>query len=269
MSIPKSHYFEARPAVASRPRTVRLRLAGLDLELQSDRGVFGSKGVDLGTMVLLREAPAPPPGGELLDLGCGYGPIAIVLARHAPKARVWAIDVNERALELTRANAAVAEASNVSVCLPGEVPAEVRFDAIYSNPPVRVGKGPLHRLLLEWLPRLKPGAPAKPGAGTCRAAGFISSIRITARERVISRLRPGLFHQFGAPVMLGRSLFFDPRLTIDSNMSCSSCHQPAFYEPTRCQNQSVSQIPAGLQEPVRSHVLTHRLPPRATGTPLE
>jgi len=73
---------------------------------------------------------------------------------------VWAIDVNERALELTRANAAVAEASNVSVCLPGEVPAEVRFDAIYSNPPVRVGKGPLHRLLLEWLPRLKPGAPA-------------------------------------------------------------------------------------------------------------
>ncbi len=160
MSIPKSHYFEARPAVASRPRTVRLRLAGLDLELQSDRGVFGSKGVDLGTMVLLREAPAPPPGGELLDLGCGYGPIAIVLARRAPKARVWAIDVNERALELTRANAAVAEASNVSVCLPGEVPAEVRFDAIYSNPPVRVGKGPLHRLLLEWLPRLKPGAPA-------------------------------------------------------------------------------------------------------------
>jgi len=81
MSIPKSHYFEARPAVASRPRTVRLRLAGLDLELQSDRGVFGSKGVDLGTMVLLREAPAPPPGDELLDLGCGYGPIAIVLAR--------------------------------------------------------------------------------------------------------------------------------------------------------------------------------------------
>src|SRR5439155_202200 len=69
MSIPKSHYFEARPAVASRPRTVRLRLAGLDLELQSDRGVFGSKGVDLGTMVLLREAPAPPPGGALLDLG--------------------------------------------------------------------------------------------------------------------------------------------------------------------------------------------------------
>jgi 16S rRNA (guanine1207-N2)-methyltransferase len=160
MSIPKSHYFEAQPAVPSRPRTVRLRLGGLDLELQADRGVFGSRGVDLGTIVLLKEAPAPPSSGELLDLGCGYGPIAIVLARRAPDARVWAIDINERALELTRANAAAADASNLTVAKPEEVPDDVRFDAIYSNPPVRVGKRPLHELLLQWLPRLKPGAAA-------------------------------------------------------------------------------------------------------------
>src|SRR5712664_4320710 len=112
MSIPKTQYFEARPEVASRPRTVRLRVAGLDLELQADRGVFGSKGVDLGTLTLLKEAPPPPATGELLDLGCGYGPIAIVLARLAPGARVWAIDINERALELTRTNAAAANAAN-------------------------------------------------------------------------------------------------------------------------------------------------------------
>jgi 16S rRNA (guanine1207-N2)-methyltransferase len=160
MSIPKTQYFEAQPAVASRPRTVHLRLGELDLALQADRGVFGSKGVDLGTMVLLREAPPPPAAGDLLDLGCGYGPIAIVLAKRSPDATVWAIDVNERALELTRANADGAQASNVKASLPDDVPADVEFDAIYSNPPVRVGKKPLHDLLLRWLPRLRPGGAA-------------------------------------------------------------------------------------------------------------
>jgi len=160
MSIPKSHYFEARPAVPSRPHLVRLRTGDIDLQLQADRGVFGSRAVDLGTLVLLHEAPAPPDHGDLLDLGSGYGPIAITLARRSPGARVWAVDVNERALELTKANALTAGTTNVSAGLPQQVPEEVRFDAIYSNPPVRVGKQPLHDLLMSWLPRLKPGAAA-------------------------------------------------------------------------------------------------------------
>ncbi|HKW60065.1 MAG TPA: methyltransferase [Candidatus Dormibacteraeota bacterium] len=160
MSIPKTQYFEARPAVASRPRTVRLRLPDLELDLQADRGVFGFKGIDMGTEILLREAPPPPPAGEVLDLGSGYGPIAIALARRAPQARVWAVDVNGRAVELTRANAAAAGVGNVTAAGPDEVPAAMRFDAIYSNPPVRVGKGPLHDLLQTWLARLKPGGAA-------------------------------------------------------------------------------------------------------------
>ena len=160
MSIPKSHYFEARPAVPSRPRTLRLHLGDLDLKLQSDRGVFGSKGVDAGTLILLKEAPPPPPAGDILDLGAGYGPIAIALARRAPKAHVWAVDVNERAVELAQTNAATAGATNVTAGTPEAVPQDLSFDAIYSNPPVRVGKAPLHRLLDEWLPRLKPAAAA-------------------------------------------------------------------------------------------------------------
>lgn len=156
----QGHYFDSRPAVASRPRTVRLRLGEIDLELQADRGVFGSRGVDLGTLVLLREAPAAPSTGEILDLGCGYGPVAIALALRSPGARVWAVDVNERALELARENAAAAKALNVSAFLPDEVPPDVRFDAIYSNPPVRVGKAPLHELLLRWLARLNRGGAA-------------------------------------------------------------------------------------------------------------
>lgn len=139
---------------------MRLRAGDVELELEADRGVFGSKGVDLGTQVLLNEAPAPPAAGEVLDLGSGYGPIAIVLARRSPAAHIWAIDVNERALELTRSNAETAQTRNLTAGLPDEVPAGLQFDALYSNPPVRVGKQPLHELLLRWLPRLKPDAPA-------------------------------------------------------------------------------------------------------------
>ncbi len=167
MSIPKnrplsdkpgpSHYFDAKPAAPSRPRTVFLHVGELAIELEADRGVFGSRAVDLGTLTLLREAPPPPPDGDILDLGSGYGPIAIAVARQAPKARVWAVDVNERALELTRANARAAGTANVTACLPEEVPPDIRFAAMYSNPPVRIGKLPLHALLLQWLARLAPG----------------------------------------------------------------------------------------------------------------
>jgi 16S rRNA G1207 methylase RsmC len=170
MSIPKNrtalstpqrgHYFDPAPEAESKPRTLHLHADELEIDLQADRGVFGSRAIDLGTRALVKEAPLPPPGGDLLDLGCGYGPIAIALARRSPAARVWAVDVNERALQLTRDNAATAKTPNVVACLPDEVPAEVRFAAIYSNPPVRVGKGPLHELLLRWLPRLEPGASA-------------------------------------------------------------------------------------------------------------
>jgi 16S rRNA G1207 methylase RsmC len=166
MSIPKkerpqltgqgSHYFDAAPAVESKPRKVHLHVGELALELQADRGVFGSRGVDLGTLVLLREAPRPPERGEILDLGSGYGPIAIAIARQSPAAHIWAVDVNQRALELTRTNAAGADVPNVTAAAPDEVPNEVRFDAIYSNPPVRVGKAALHELLLTWLRRLRP-----------------------------------------------------------------------------------------------------------------
>jgi 16S rRNA (guanine1207-N2)-methyltransferase len=160
MSIPKSHYFEARPAVPSRPHLVRLKTGDIDLQLQADRGVFGFRGVDLGTLMLLKEAPPPPDHGVLLDLGSGYGPIAIALARRSPQAKVWAVEVNERALELTRANAVTAGSTNIEASLPEQVPDDLRFDAIYSNPPVRVGKQPLHQLLMQWLPRLKAGAAA-------------------------------------------------------------------------------------------------------------
>ncbi len=160
MSIPKNHYFNPKPEVASRPHTVRLHAAGVDMELQTDRGVFGARRIDLGTLMLLKEAPPPPAEGEILDLGAGYGPITIVLAKAAPRARVWAVDVNERALELARANVETAGLSNVTVAAPDDDPESVRSAAIYSNPPVRIGKAALHELLERWLDRLAPGGAA-------------------------------------------------------------------------------------------------------------
>ena len=160
MSIPKSHYFNPKPEVASKPHSVHLRTGELDLELQADRGVFGARRIDLGTLVLLKEAPEPPATGDILDLGAGYGPIAIFLAKAAPGARIWAVDVNERALELARANVEAAGLANVTVAAPDDVPADVRFAAIYSNPPVRVGKAGLHEILNRWLDRLETGGSA-------------------------------------------------------------------------------------------------------------
>ena len=155
-----SHYFDETPATASRERTVRLDLPDLSLSLTTDAGVFAADAVDQGTKVLLLEAPAPPAAGHLLDLGCGYGPIALTLATRSPASTVWAVDVNARARDLCRRNAEAAGLTNVRVAAPGEVPDDVRFAAVWSNPPIRIGQGPLHELLTTWLARLEPGATA-------------------------------------------------------------------------------------------------------------
>lgn len=133
---------------------MRLALPDGTLDLVTDRGVFSRRDIDPGTKLLLLEAPAPAPAGDHLDLGCGYGPIALTLARRAPAATVWAVDVNRRALDLVRTNAEAAGLANVRVAEPDEVPDDVRFATVWSNPPIRIGKPALHELLLRWLPRL-------------------------------------------------------------------------------------------------------------------
>ena len=140
---------------------MRLDLDDLTLRLTTDRGVFSMERVDPGTRVLLAEAPRPAAAmRHLADVGCGYGPIALVLATRAPHATVWAIDTNERARELCALNAEAAGLGNVRVVAPGDVPADVRFDGIWSNPPIRIGKDALHELLTQWLGSLAPGGHA-------------------------------------------------------------------------------------------------------------
>lgn len=155
-----THYFDEQPHVTSDTEVVEVTLPGVAFTMLTDRGVFSRGHLDTGTALLLREAPAPPTTGHLLDLGCGAGPIALALALRSPAATVWAVDVNERARELTRRNAERNGAANVHVAAPDEVPAEVRFDAIWSNPPIRIGKPALHDLLTTWLGRLAPDGAA-------------------------------------------------------------------------------------------------------------
>ncbi len=160
MAAPGSHYFDEEPTTESAPRDVMLLLPDLQLTLRTDRGVFGYDRIDGGTKLLLLKAPSSAVEGDLLDLGCGTGAIALVMARRAPAATVWAIDVNERARALCAANAAANGITNVRVCAPDEVPADVRFATIWSNPAIRIGKPALHAMLMRWLGLLTPDGSA-------------------------------------------------------------------------------------------------------------
>jgi 16S rRNA (guanine1207-N2)-methyltransferase len=156
---PPDHYFSPSPGSAPRPSSIRVETHGKVLELVTDRGTFSPGRLDPGTRLLLRAAPPPPAEGRFLDLGCGYGPLALTLALCSPAAEVVAVDVNERSLTLTAQNAARHGLDNVTVAPPEDV-APGPFDLIWSNPPIRVGKAALHDLLEGWLTRLRPTGSA-------------------------------------------------------------------------------------------------------------
>ncbi|WP_347110614.1 methyltransferase [Paenarthrobacter sp. S56] len=155
-----AHYFSAQPAGPFTRKPLTVDLAGSTRHLQTSSGIFSPDGVDKGTAVLLADVPPPSPRGNLLDIGCGWGPIALTMGLMAPSAQVFAVDINERCIALTNGNAASLGLSNVKASRPEEVPADVEFATIWSNPPIRIGKDELHSLLLTWLPRLAPGGSA-------------------------------------------------------------------------------------------------------------
>ena len=150
------HYFSNRPTAEERRRRVRFSAWGNDLELATSSGVFAGEGLDKATAVLLRQTNPPPKDATVLDLGCGWGPIACSMAVASPEATVWATDVNERAIEMTRLNAESMGVDVQALRCPTTFRSDLQFDAIWSNPPIRIGKAALHKLLLHWLPRLKP-----------------------------------------------------------------------------------------------------------------
>ena len=156
--MPQEHYFSNEPLGEFRPKTIEVSLAGNIVSVQTAGGIFSPDHIDTGTAVLLELLDEAPMVGDVLDIGCGWGPIALSIAISRPHVTVWAIDVNERALELTRLNAAKLGITNIKTCKPDEVPSDLKFDGIWSNPPIRVGKDVLHEILKTWLPKLASGA---------------------------------------------------------------------------------------------------------------
>ncbi|WP_104161854.1 class I SAM-dependent methyltransferase [Arthrobacter sp. ZGTC212] len=154
------HYFSSQPSGPEVRRPLRVTLDGRERTLVTSGGIFSPDGIDKGTVILLDEVPSPSPEGNLLDIGCGWGPVALTMALKSPAARVYAVDVNERCLALTRDNAAALGLDNVTASRPEDVDPQLRFDTIWSNPPIRIGKDELHALLLLWLPRLAPEGTA-------------------------------------------------------------------------------------------------------------
>ena len=158
--VTESHYFDGDPSVKSNVRQVPLHLSDLSVELDVDRGVFSATKIDEGTQVLLVEAARPRKAKTILDMGCGYGPIACAVAKRAPSAKVWAVDVNSRARDLCASNAKRL-GLDITVHAPEDMPTDQRFDLIVSNPPIRIGKKNLHPLLELWLDRLTPDGHAE------------------------------------------------------------------------------------------------------------
>jgi 16S rRNA G1207 methylase RsmC len=150
----EDHYFSQEPSSPLKPKSIQIPLAGELVQVTSASGTFSPTQLDFGTEVLIEQMNLAPESGDLLDLGCGWGPIALNLAKYRPNATVWAVDVNARSLELTAKNAQDLGLANIKTATPEQVPPDLRFSGIWSNPPIRIGKKPLHELLLMWLPRL-------------------------------------------------------------------------------------------------------------------
>ncbi|MGM7670166.1 class I SAM-dependent methyltransferase [Microbacterium sp. A93] len=155
-----AHYFSAEPVGPEHRRRLEVSLAGRTVSVETANHIFSPDGIDKGTAAMLRTVPEPPDSGTFLDIGCGWGPLALTLGLSSPAAEVSAVEVNDRAAQLCRDNATALGLANITVYRPDEVPTDRTFDLIWSNPPIRVGKEALHSILLQWLPRLAPGGRA-------------------------------------------------------------------------------------------------------------
>ena len=161
----EQYFTDSAPASADETHVIDVSARGFDLSMRVSSRVFSGSKLDLGTRQLLSVAPDLPEDGTFLDLGCGWGPIATVMSLEAPGAVVWAVDVNSRALDLTARNAQAHGVSGVRVlkadeALATSVESGTRFDVIWSNPPVRIGKEAMHDMLASWLGRLAPSGVA-------------------------------------------------------------------------------------------------------------
>lgn len=145
------HYYSEKPTSKSAPDIFRIEILGHEMTFMTDVGVFSKHSLDFGTKLLIESFQIPEIEGPFLDVGCGYGPIGLTLAKQAPNRRVVMVDINERALTLAEKNCQLNKVQNAIVLksdLFEHVPRE-NYAAILSNPPIRAGKKVVYELFQQ------------------------------------------------------------------------------------------------------------------------
>ena len=154
-----NHYYSEKPTVQSERKTWTFSLKGHLFTFQSDRGVFSKNEVDFGSRLLIESFELPEIEGDFLDVGCGYGPIGLSMAKHFNR-HVDMIDINERAVELAKDNARLNKVENVRIIqsnLFENIQSEQTYAAVLTNPPIRAGKQVVHQIFEKSYSHLSNG----------------------------------------------------------------------------------------------------------------
>lgn len=152
------HYYSRTQKVESEPKIWDFTLRNQLFRFKTDNGVFSKKEVDFGSRLLIEAFELSNVEGPLLDVGCGYGPIGLSIAKSFPERHVHMIDVNERAIELAKGNAVQNSVHNVDIYESDILinVKEFKFAAILTNPPIRAGKKTVHDIFEQSYEHLVP-----------------------------------------------------------------------------------------------------------------
>jgi 16S rRNA (guanine1207-N2)-methyltransferase len=152
------HYYSRTQKVESDPQYWNCTLRNTNFRFKTDNGVFSKKEVDFGSRLLIDTFQMPDLQGDILDVGCGYGPIGLTVAKHWPDRTIYMLDVNLRALQLTKENSELNGITNLMVCESDRLSAvkEKKFAAILTNPPIRAGKEVVHDIYEQSYESLLP-----------------------------------------------------------------------------------------------------------------
>jgi 16S rRNA (guanine1207-N2)-methyltransferase len=153
------HYYSRNQKVDSNPKLWDYTLKSQTIRFKTDNGVFSKREVDFGSRLLIEAFTMPEVNGPVLDVGCGYGPIGLALAKHLENCTIHMVDVNERALVLAQENAEINKISNVRIYGSDRLTAvgEKGFAAILTNPPIRAGKNIVHEIFEQSYEHLTVG----------------------------------------------------------------------------------------------------------------
>lgn len=145
------HYYSKKTTAKSEEKSWTYTLRGHHFTFTTDNAVFSKKEVDFGSRLLIDSFTEPAVEGDVLDLGCGYGPIGLSLAKDYPRRQLVMVDVNARALDLSKKNAEQNDVGNVTILESDRLQSvnKRKFAAVLTNPPIRAGKSVVHAMLVE------------------------------------------------------------------------------------------------------------------------